>query len=165
MTEIIKIQSLTPVYDKVEDRIRLCANYQDIKNRIDFMVTRAFMIDLLFNLDKYLLTYYPNDVITKTIIEDTVDTTTSKEDNTKTSTRTPKKNITKTLNEDIELYRKKEDLLVNLQLKYNKSNQLTTINFTSKANEQASLVLNALNLQQILWSIKRTIPGLWSISL
>lgn len=166
MPATIQIKSLTPTYDKVEDRIRLCANYQDIQNRIDFMVTRAFMIDVLFSLDKYLLTYYPKQVISDKAIQTTRDTTKPTETNNSTSTRLSKKNITNTVNEDIELYKNTEDLLVNLQIQYNKTNQLTTIEFTSKQNHQATLVLDALNFQQILWSIKRTIPtGQWAISL
>ena len=164
MLETIQIRSLTPLYDKVEDRIRLCANYQDMQSRIDFMVTRAFMINLLFSLDEYLLTYYSNKIITKDTIESTVDTTQTSKTKSKTSTKIPLKNITNTVNEDLELYGSKEDLLVNLQLQYHKDKQLTTMEFTSKNNHQASLVVDAISLQQILWSIKRAIPSTsWGI--
>jgi len=32
------IQTITPIYDEIEDRIRLTINYQETQNRIDLMI-------------------------------------------------------------------------------------------------------------------------------
>ena len=58
----IYIQTLTPLYDKVEDRIRLSINYQDIANRIDLMITRAFILQLLPIFEEFIYKHYPESI-------------------------------------------------------------------------------------------------------
>jgi len=54
---MIKIQAntFTPLYDEIEDRIRLIINYKDLNNRVDLMLTRAFIVRLIPHLEDYLV--------------------------------------------------------------------------------------------------------------
>jgi len=53
MKKTIITQTFTPVYDAVEDRIRLAINYEDYENRIDLMITRRFALQLIPTLEEY----------------------------------------------------------------------------------------------------------------
>ena len=44
--KIVSALVFTPLYDQLEDRIRLVINYSDYDNRIDIMITRNFILDL-----------------------------------------------------------------------------------------------------------------------
>jgi hypothetical protein len=54
---IIIAKTFTPYYSPVEDRIRLVLNYADYTNRVDFWITRAFMLKLLPTWEEYLYRY------------------------------------------------------------------------------------------------------------
>ena len=53
--------SFTPRYDQVEDRIRLAINYNSIENRVDFMLTRSFILRLFPTCDDFMLKHYNYD--------------------------------------------------------------------------------------------------------
>lgn len=46
-------RTFTCSYDQKEDRIRLVLNYQDAMNRMDFWITRSFLLRLLPLLSKF----------------------------------------------------------------------------------------------------------------
>ena len=52
--KVISAQTFTPVYDELEDRIRLSVNYQDVNNRIDFLITRNLIINLLPSIEEFI---------------------------------------------------------------------------------------------------------------
>lgn len=54
---IITAQTFTPYYSQTEDRIRLVVNYTDFTNRIDFWITRAFLLKLAPSWEEYYFRY------------------------------------------------------------------------------------------------------------
>ncbi len=150
----IQIKTLTPTYDSIEDRIRLSINYQDIDNRIDFMITRSFIIQLLPILDEYLYKHYSEYKDDEDMIEIKAQ-----------EARTQDSNVSSTNVEDIHLYKSLEDLLVTINLKYDANTNLTYIEFISKEGHKASTTCDIDMLKSIIKSIKSTIPNFsWGIS-
>jgi len=150
----IQIKTLTPTYDKVEDRIRFSINYQDIDNRIDLMITRSLIIQLLPILEEYIYKYYPNLTIQDEIVQIKVNDEVVNDDNTSSTNM-----------EDILLYKSLEDLLVTINLKYDATNQYTQLEFISKDNHKASTICDVNMLQSIIKSLKSSIPHFsWGIA-
>ena len=78
MRKTIMTRTFTPVYDAVEDRIRLAINYEDYDNRIDLMITRRFALQLIPTLEEYSQIRTPassyvheNDETKKEIVQQT----------------------------------------------------------------------------------------------
>ncbi len=143
----ITINTLTPTYDKVEDRIRLSINYQDLNNRCDVMITRSFILQILPAIEEYIYKHYPNEPI----LEDDeiqINSSSSQKDNS----------FSQTQMEDIELYKNLEDLLITLNLHYHQETQLTILSFITKENYNLSLNCNVDMLKNILKAIKKSIP-------
>ena len=144
MPKNITINTLTPIYDKVEDRIRVSINYQDIHNRIDIFITRSF---LLPSIEEFIYKHYPNEPIL--------------EDEEIVITNTPKQNnnsFSQTNQEDLTLYQNKEDLLLTVNLSFHKESNLTILTFITKENYTLTLNANAEMLKNILKAIKNSIP-------
>jgi hypothetical protein len=55
-------QTFTPIYDEVEDRIRVVINYQDIMNRVDYMITRKFILNIIPTIDEFILKHYSDHI-------------------------------------------------------------------------------------------------------
>lgn len=51
---MIKVKQLTPIYDEKEDRLRLIVNI-NFPNRYDLFITRRFLINILDNLQNFLI--------------------------------------------------------------------------------------------------------------
>lgn len=51
---IVQAKTFTCIYSEKEDRLLLTVNYQDAKNRVDFWLTRNFLIKLLPHLFEYI---------------------------------------------------------------------------------------------------------------
>ena len=51
---LIQGQTFTPYYSALEDRIRLVINYADYENRIDFWLTRSFLLKLLPTVEEVI---------------------------------------------------------------------------------------------------------------
>ena len=150
----IQIKTLTPTYDKVEDRLRLSINYQDIDNRIDLMITRNFIIQLLPVLEEYMYKHYPNIEMQEDMVQIKANNEISSDNNTSSTNM-----------EDILLYKSLQDLLVTINLKYDATNQFTQLEFISKDNHKASTICDLNMLQSIIKSLKSSIPHFsWGIA-
>ena len=150
----IQIKTLTPTYDKVEDRLRLSINYQDVHNRIDLMITRSFVIQLLPIIEEYIYKHYPN----LEIQEETIQIKTNDE-------VLNEHKMSSTNMEDILLYKSLQDLLITINLKYDATNQFTHLEFISKENHTASTICDLDMLQSIMKSLKTSIPYFsWGIA-
>jgi hypothetical protein len=143
--KIILAQTYTPLYDEFEDRIRVVVNYQDAQNRIDFMITRNFIIDLVPSIDEFILQYYNNNLIAN---DDLMINKSTKQNNN---------NIEKTDNSNLALLHTTDELLVKIDLTYQANTKQTLIVFTSKKTISKAL-LDSIMLQQLLKSIKGVIP-------
>jgi len=158
----ITIHTLTTAYDDKEDRIRLSINYQQIENRIDLMVTRSFILDLVPSLEEYIQTYYSDSLEIAPKIQTKTEPTVSQ---TRRAHKIHKENtVSKTNMEDLALYRSKEELLITAKLSFNKETKYTYIRFLTQKTE---VVLNCdvEILKNILHAIKKPIPLIpWGIS-
>ncbi|OYZ67096.1 MAG: hypothetical protein B7Y17_00450 [Sulfuricurvum sp. 24-42-5] len=54
---MILATTFTPYYCEVEDRVRLVINYADFTHRIDFWITRAFLLKLLPSMEEYFYSH------------------------------------------------------------------------------------------------------------
>jgi len=156
MTKNITIQTITPTYDQVEDRIRISFNYQDIKNRIDMMLTRAFLLQMLPSFEEYIYKHYPEENI-----EDELQIQMNSIEKKVNGTE----ELSQTSMEDLSLYHGIEDLLFTINLSFDNNSKFTTLHFISKQKYRASLSVNVKMLKNILFSIKNAIPSVnWGIS-
>jgi hypothetical protein len=148
--------TFTPKYDIVEDRIRLSINYNDIKNRVDFMITRAFILKLLPYLDEYMFKFYNTELTASTNIPELKDV-----DEKKISVST---STSKTDNTNLELYKQDDELLITVNFSYIKKTKISILKFQSE-NSQAVAQLNGESIKQVFMIIKSTIPFFsWGIS-
>ena len=153
MIKEVVAKTFTPVYDEIEDRIRLVINYQDIQNRIDFMITRSFIINLIPSVDDFTLKHYASDY--------------TDIDNMKVSINTnnnENKAVNRTDGVNLELLRTEEELLLEINLSYDASTKNTLLTFTSK-NKKANCALDSKTIKQVFDTIKSAIPNFkWGIA-
>ena len=160
----INAVSFTPQYDAAEDRIRLSINYEDIQNRVDFVISRAFILKLYPTLDGYMAKFYESDTaleqhhtpIREKIREEKVDKLEEKIDKNNETTLTDHVNL--------ELYKQEDELLTDLNLTYIEENKQTFVKFSSLKTE-AEVHLSGDGLKQVFTVLKSTIPFFsWGIS-
>ncbi len=157
---IIQAKTFTPIYDQIEDRLRVVINYEDMQNRVDLMITRSFILNLIPSLDDYIFQYYADTIY----CEDDDYEESIQENSEITKNKKSDKNISKTDNTNLNLYRISEELLLKVDLTYNKQSKQTLIVFTSKESIIKSQ-LDGLLFQQIVKIIKSNIPYIkWGIS-
>ncbi|QSZ40676.1 hypothetical protein GJV85_00585 [Sulfurimonas aquatica] len=149
----IKAINFTPKYDVLEDRVRLSINYEDINNRVDFMITRAFSLKLLPTLSEYMDKFYAG-----TLPQESNAPQPSKD------TLVKNEQTSRTDDTNLELYKQGDELLKEVKFSYLKESKRTIIHFISE--ESIAVVnLDAPNMQQIFSVIKATIPYFsWGIS-
>lgn len=154
----IQIQTITPLYDRWEDRIRLSINYQDLENRIDLMITRSFILQMIPAIEEYIYKHYSESINKDSVTHIEASYELKEEDiqNTQSFSHT---NI-----EDLELYRSLEDLLITINLSYDKTTQNTNLQFISKEKHNCAISVSFDILQNILNSIKSSLPKIaWGI--
>jgi hypothetical protein len=147
MKRNIIAKTFTPIYDELEDRLRLAINYEDIGNRVDLMITRSFILNLIPSAEEFISNHYG-----------VVDL--------QTNTNEPIQNgsTTKTDSTNLELLRADEALLIEVNFSYDPSSQHTTLSLSS-TNITAVAKVDALVLQQIFQIMKSAIPYIkWGIS-
>jgi len=133
----IQINTFTPIYDELEDRIRLIINYKQLDNRVDLMITRAFIVRLISFIEEFLLNNFSQEVAQNDSKDD---------DNCKTPTESS----------HIDLI-VKEELLQEVKLSFIKENQTISIVFAGK-NIDAIAVVDKKILNLFLESLKKSIP-------
>ena len=145
----IAANSFTPIYDEIEDRLRLVINYQDMPNRVDFMITRNFIINLLPSADEFIIKYYgeddntPQEVLSSSKLE---------------------KGLSKTDNVNLELFKTDEELLLEVNFSFDKNSKNTLLRLSSK-NITSKSILEPKMLNQIFKAIKKSIPNFkWGLS-
>jgi len=145
--------SFTPKYDSLEDRIRLSINYDDIQNRVDFMITRSLILKLFPLLDEYMFKYYDIELTSQSPVAPSIKEQIKEN---KTTSATDGANL--------ELYKQEDELLEEISFSYIASKKLTVLNFKSK-NSEAIAKLDANLIKQVFAIIKSSIPFFsWGIS-
>jgi hypothetical protein len=148
MKKNILAKTFTPSYDRVEDRIRVCINYQDLENRVDFMITRAFIINLIPAAEEFALKNHSNPYLPD------VEEKSQNENNS----------FSKTDGVNLELFKTEDELLREINFSYNSEKKVTTVTFTSK-NVVATTLLDDTLFSQVFNLIKSAIPFIeWGIS-
>ena len=151
----ITAKTFTPLYDEVEDRLRVAINYEDAYERVDFMITRAFIINILPAAEEFILKHYGED-------EKQLDDVSIKMDNANSNSS---KNLTKTDGVNLELYKQDDELLREVNFSYDAKSKLTTFIFSSKTTKAIAIV-DATMLKQIFKAIKSAIPKFaWGVFL
>jgi len=133
----IQVLTFTPIYDEVEDRIRLIVNYKDLNRRIDFMLTRAFIIKLIPMLEEYLQKNFSNHQ--KELYEQVQDSY---------QTKTETSHIDSVV---------KEELLFQVDLTMLEDKQNILFVLSSKYTV-AKAILNKDLLSSLIYSLKKIIP-------
>ncbi|MEA3383712.1 MAG: hypothetical protein U9Q20_03425 [Campylobacterota bacterium] len=153
----ILANTFTPMYDNIEDRLRVVINYDDLKNRVDLMITRGFILNLIPSIDDYIFQYYEIEVEIETEDKQPI-----QNENNKSSKN--KQTISKTDNTNLNLYKQDDELLLKVDLTYLKESKQTLIVFSSKETIVKSQ-LDSEMFQQIIKIIKSNIPYMkWGIS-
>lgn len=148
----ISANTFTPIYDQVEDRLRLVMNYQDIQSRVDFMITRSFILNLIPAAEEFIDKHYPDEIL---LNDTTVKTNFNVQENT---------GVSKTDNTNLELLRTQEELLLEVNFSFDINTKQTVITFSSK-NVIAKAVLDSNTMQQTISVIKSSIPYIqWGFS-
>lgn len=149
MKKRISANTFTPLYDPLEDRIRFVINYNDYENRVDFMLTRRFILQLIPSIEEFIQKHYTDASKETTELTLNYDNGTSKENNSTTTTQTD--------SVDLELYRRQEELLQEVNLSFNARTKQTTVIFQSKEFEVVA-VFDVTLIRQVFSILKGAIP-------
>ncbi|HIP54281.1 MAG TPA: hypothetical protein EYH11_02275 [Sulfurimonas autotrophica] len=150
--EKIIANTFTPLYDAVEDRILLIINYEDINNRVDFMITRSFLLKILPSMEEFMFRHYG--------LEESQSNTSS----TAGTASTPKKS-TPTDFANLELFAKEKELLQEVNFTYNEKNQQTILRLSSKKSSVVASLEYSM-LESVKNAIKKAIPHFeWGFSI
>ncbi|MDO9266712.1 MAG: hypothetical protein Q7U00_06490 [Sulfurimonas sp.] len=151
MKKNITANTFTPLYDELEDRIRVAINYQDIHNRVDFMITRNFILNLIPSAEEFMTNHYG-------MLDFKIAAQADMNDNTQN------KSVSKTDNVNLDLLRTSEELLLEVNFSFDKDSKQTLLTLSSK-NIVARASLDSFMLQQIFQVIKSAVPNIrWGIS-
>lgn len=149
----IQALSFTPKYDELEDRVRVVVNYEDIHNRVDFMMTRSFILKLFPTLEEFMIKFYSGDIeipiITPEVMKEKI----------KVDDSTNQTDIT-----NLELFQTNDELLLEVSFSYIKATNKNIVKFKS-ANIEVVSQLDEHSIKQIFSMIKSVIPFFsWGIS-
>ena len=133
--DIIEAKTFTPIYDEVEDRIRLIINI-DKKNRVDLMITRAFIIKLLPLFEEFYEKHY-NEFRLDSI---TIDSRNDNEENSNSI-----------------IVKIDYELLMSVNLSFNKDNKQTILELITK-NKKIVGIFNEELFNSFIKLLKGAIP-------
>ncbi|MEA3354518.1 MAG: hypothetical protein U9Q33_11960 [Campylobacterota bacterium] len=154
--KIINANTFTPLYDEMEDRLKVVINYQDLNNRVDLMITRAFILKIIPSIDEFMMKHYSYE--DEFIEENTVETPLEQHNEDQQQT------LSKTNNENLALLQKEKELLLQMDISYDNKSKNSTLKFTT----QNYIIVSTLNeelFKQIVSIIKKSIPYIkWGIS-
>jgi hypothetical protein len=140
----IKIETINPMYDAIEDRIRLSFNHKHESNHVDFMLTRKLLLQLLPSYEEYMFKVYSNEPLEQTV---------------------PKNKYARlSSHKQLKAHQLHPTLLSSIQFSYIEKTQQTLLSFQS-SQINAYVTLNHKAFVEIINIIKSTIPYFdWGIS-
>ena len=144
IVSMIEIKTFTCIYDEKEDRIRLAINYQDPVGRVDFMITRKFVLKLFPVLEDTYYKHFEN--IASSVVAKNSDV-----------------NNTKTDDVMFQLSMDRSELLHKVDLKFDeKSKSLTLVLYGNDA--KASARMDANSYKSFLKILQTSVPSFsWGI--
>jgi hypothetical protein len=149
----INATSFTPKYDEREDRIRLSINYEELQNRADFMISRAFVLKLFPVLDEYMMKFYESEVVLQKNFKQEI----RENINQGSSTAVADEN-------NLALYKQEDELLLDVSFTYIGTNKKTQVLFHSQ-NTEAKVEFDGETMKQVFTVIKSALPFFsWGIS-
>ncbi|MCK9473798.1 hypothetical protein [Sulfurimonas sp.] len=162
MKREITAKTFTPIYDELEDRLRFVINYQDMQNRVDFMITRSFIINLISTAEEFMTKHYG------TVDFQSVPTQENKKDSENQKNEESQENkdnvISKTDSVNLELLKTSEELLLEVNFSFDINSKHTLLTLSSK-NITAKADLDGFMLLQVFQVMKSAIPFIkWGIS-
>lgn len=136
--------TFTTLYSELEDRLRLIINYADYINRIDFWITRAFLLKLAPSWEEYNYRYSKAQI------------TNSSESSESTKTPTDESTLNVTYKEG--------ELLEAVDMTYDSSTNMFEIRLRSQ-NTQAVALLNEEMMLLLIKTIFNAAPHVqWGVS-
>jgi len=169
---MIQIKNLTFSYNPREDRIFFLINHDDFNNRIDFIVTRKKLIELLNGFDDILINYCDNGKLFKELYqnqEPLINTQEPKKNN-KLNQKDKNNNLNhnkweKNVNtKELILTQNKKPIILDAISYTNKDNKLV-FKYISNNKVYAVSTMDSVIFQQTLSSMMRIIPFVsWGIS-
>lgn len=145
MKKEIVATTFTPLYNPIEDRVCLAINYEDPYTRVDFMITRSFMLNLIPSAQEYLERHF------------------SPESETPQAQMQQPNYEKATDNVNLELFQNTQELL--LEVNFSLDQTQTNIELRLSSQEtQARAVVSPLLFETIIKSLKKVIPAVqWGI--
>jgi len=159
-SKTIIAKTFTATYDPYEDRIRFVINYQNISTRVDFMITRKFIINIIPSIDDFIERNYSTQESTNNQNPQTSST------NPLSQPQMPQQNqkATPTDNTDMKFLQTPDELLYKINISFNPKTKQSTLLFYS-SNKQVKATLDSTTLSQVITMIKKAIPNFsWGIS-
>ena len=153
-SKTLNIQTITPRYDEIEDRLRISINHKEKDNRIDLLITRNFILKLLPIYEEYVIKAYYSDIsLTNKMPNDPFYTILKPNTNTRITSHS-----------QLKTYQQDAALLLEVHFSFIKKDKLTLFKCQTKET-QASVKLTLETLKTIFSLIKSTIPYYdWGIS-
>lgn len=140
----VAAHTFTTLYSEPEDRLRLIINYADYENRMDFWITRAFLLKLAPSWEEYGYRYSTGQM--------------THESKTAASANIPTDNST------LAVTHKEGMLLEAVDMTYESTTGMFEIRLRS-GNGQAVALLNEETMQNLIRTIFNAAPHLqWGVS-
>lgn len=164
---MIQIRNLTFSYNPREDRIFILVNHNNFNNRIDFIVTRKKLIELLNGFDEILINHCNNGELFKQLY-------TTQEPLKKEEIQTPQNKNQLNLNKnkweknvnpkDLHLTKNKKPIMLDA-LSFNIKDSQLIFKFISNNTFYAISIMDKEMFQKTLSSMMRVVPFVsWGIS-
>lgn len=152
MKQIIA-NTFTPTYDLTEDRIRLSINYQDMQNRVDFMITRSFILNLLPSAEEFVHKHYG------------IEFSSYIKNNIEEIKQTKQKELSDTDMSNLELFKIQDELLREVNFSIDPKTRDIIVKFSS-SNTVAIASFDVNMFEKLFSVIKASIPFIkWGVSL
>lgn len=148
----VTAKTFTPTYDPIEDRIRLCVNYQDMQHRVDFVITRSFILNLLPSAEEFIAKHYG------------VKHFLYKSDSQEEGSRAEQKAFSSTDMSNLELFKIDDELLREVRFSTDLKTKEITVTFISSTT-LAIASFDVVMFEKLFSVIKASIPFIkWGIS-
>lgn len=162
MKREITAKTFTPIYDELEDRLRFVVNYQDIQNRVDFMITRSFIVNLISTAEEFIAKHYATTDFQSVLTQENKKN--SQNQKNEQSEENIDNVISKTDSVNLELLKTSEELLLEVNFSFDINSKHTLLTLSSK-NITAKADLDGFMLMQVFRVLKSSMPFIkWGIS-